>query len=184
MDQGSKGIEPRDITFAAAGIALLAVSAWVTVPLGPVPFTLQTMALAFLLVALKPKQALLSVVCYVVLGAVGLPVFSGMRGGVGVLFGPTGGFVLGFVLTAILAYLLRSRMRASAPLDVAVVALMIVCSYGVGWAWLAVSASMSPIAAFMAACAPFIVPDVLKCAAGIVLANAVRRAVPDLVAAK
>lgn len=176
----SGGLSTQDITFAAAGIALMAVSAWVTVPLGPVPFTLQTMALAFLVLALNPRQQLVAVLCYLLIGAVGLPVFSGMRGGVGVLFGPTGGFLLGFALAAVIAYVVRRNVGACLGRDVAIVVASIACSYGVGWAWLTVSASMSPAAAFMAACAPFVMPDALKCAAGVVLASAVRRAIPSL----
>ena len=178
--QESKGLTTRDITFAAVGIALLAVSAWVTVPLGPVPFTLQTMALAFVLVAMSPRQATIAVVLYLVLGGIGLPLFAGMKGGVAALFGPTGGFLVGFAVAAIVAWVVRRIASDTPARDVVICALMIVCSYTIGWAWLMTSTGMSAGAAFAAACAPFIVPDVVKCAAGIVLARAVRHAVPGL----
>lgn len=178
MEAGKRGLEPRDITFAAVGVALLSVSAWVTLPIGPVPFTLQTMALAFLLLALSPRQALVSVALYLALGGAGLPLFAGMRGGVAALFGPTGGFLVGFALAALAAWAARRALGASPARDALVCAAMIACSYGVGWAWLALSTGMSPQAAFAAACAPFIVPDVVKCAAGVALARAVRQALP------
>lgn len=66
------------------------MSAWVTVPLGPVPFTLQTFVLALLPQVMLTRDALFTVVVYLLLGAVGVPVFSGLQGGVGVLLGPTG----------------------------------------------------------------------------------------------
>ena len=175
-------LDTRDITFAGAGVALLAVSAWVSLALGPVPFTLQTMALAFVLCAMRPNQALASVLTYLVVGALGVPVFAGMRGGVGVLAGPSGGFLVGFAVAAALAVGVRRLVRSRGVSDVCVVVLMLVCSYGVGWAWLMASTGMGAAAAFASACAPFIVPDVMKCAAGIALARAVRRAVPSLVA--
>lgn len=179
-DDKKRGLAPQDITRAAAAVALLAVSAWVTVPLGPVPFTLQTMALTFVLVALPGREAVLAVVVYVLLGAVGAPVFSGMRGGVGVLFGPTGGFILGFVLAALVAALVRRSLDASPARDVLVAVLTIVCSHGVGVAWLATVGSMGLVPAFLAGSAPFLLLDVIKGAAGIVLARGVRHAVPGL----
>ena len=169
-DNKTRGLAPQDMTRAAAAVAMLAVSAWVTVPLGPVPFTLQTMALTFLLVALPGREAMLAVV----------PVFSGMRGGVGVLFGPTGGFILGFVLAALVAALVRRSLDASPARDVLVAVLTIVCSHGVGVAWLATVGSMGLVPAFLAGSAPFLLLDVIKGAAGIVLARCVRHAVPGL----
>ena len=176
----TSGLAPRDMTRAAAAVALLAVSAWVTVPLGPVPFTLQTMALTFVLVALPGREAVLAVAVYVLLGAIGAPVFSGMRGGVGVLFGPTGGFILGFVLAALAAAAVRRAMPASPVRDVLVAALAIACSHGVGVAWLATVGSLGLVPAFLAGSAPFLLLDAIKGAAGIVLARGVRHAVPGL----
>ena len=180
MDSPKPSLSTRDITFTAVGIALISVSAWVTVPIGPVPFTLQTMALAFVLVAMSPVQSTLAVMLYLVLGAAGLPLFSGMRGGVGVLLSPTGGFLIGFALAALAALVIRRVMDDSPARDVVVVVALIVCSYFFGWAWLMVSTGMSATAAFAAACLPFIVPDIIKCAVGITMARAVRRAVPNL----
>ena len=90
----------RSLAFVGLSIAIMAVSAWVTVPLGPVPFTLQMFALVFAIVVLTPRECIAAVTGYLLLGAVGLPVFSGMRGGIGVLAGPTGGFLWGYLLGA------------------------------------------------------------------------------------
>ena len=91
----------------------MAVSAWVTVPLGPVPFTLQMFAIVFAVAVLKPREAIAAMAGYLILGAVGLPVFSGMRGGLGILAGPTGGFLwgsfFGVAVAAPLLHALRSR---------------------------------------------------------------------------
>lgn len=177
MDE--RHLTTHDIAFAAAGVALLAVSAWVTVPIGPVPFTLQTMALAFLVAGLTPRRSLVAIVAYVLVGAVGLPVFSGMRGGIDVVLGPTGGFILGFVPAVALAGLVLSRSRGWAAKIVAG-AIVIVVSYALGWAWLMVSTGMDAGAAFAAACAPFIVPDIAKVAVGLGVAEAVTTALPQL----
>ena len=87
----------REVTRCAVSIALLAVSAWVSIPVGPVPVTLQTMVLALICTALTAREAVASVACYLLLGAVGLPLFSGMQGGLGVIAGPTGGYLWGFL---------------------------------------------------------------------------------------
>ena len=92
------GSRTRSIAFVALTVAITAVSAWVTVPLGPVPFTLQIFAVAFMVLVLQPKEAVAAITAYLVLGAVGVPVFSGMRGGNGVLAGATGGFLWGYLL--------------------------------------------------------------------------------------
>ena len=103
----------RSIAFVGLTIAVMAVSAWVTIPLGPVPFTLQMFAMAFAAVVLTPREAIAAIAGYLALGAVGVPVFSGMRGGIGVLAGPTGGFIWGFLFgiaaAALLLHVVRSR---------------------------------------------------------------------------
>ncbi|MDD2588745.1 MAG: biotin transporter BioY [Atopobiaceae bacterium] len=170
----------RDIAFSGVSIALLAVSAWVTVSFGPVPFTLQTMVVTFVALALSPRQAMLAICGYVVLGAIGLPVFSGMRGGIGVLAGPTGGSIVGFVVGVALALVIVKAGRTPVR-ELAAAGACLLASYAFGWAWLMYVGNLTPMAAFAAACAPFIIPDIIKGLVGIALARAVRAAIPGLV---
>ncbi len=88
----------KDIAFCGLFIALITVSAWVTVPIGPVPVTLQMFAIPLAICVLRPKIAVSAIYAYVLLGALGVPVFSGMRGGIGALLGPTGGFLWGYLI--------------------------------------------------------------------------------------
>ena len=100
---------------------------------------------------------------YVLLGGAGVPLFSGMRGGLGVLFGPTGGFILGFLLAAVLAAALRRLMPACGVVrDVATAVLAIACSHAVGVCWLATAGGYSLVAAFAAGSAPFIALDAIE----------------------
>ena len=101
----------RSVAYVGMTVALLAVSAWIALPLGPVPFTLQTFVLAFSLMVLRPGECLAALGAYLLLGAAGVPVFSGMRGGIGMILGATGGFLWGFLLGAVaaLAYCFRKR---------------------------------------------------------------------------
>lgn len=172
----------RSVVFCGLSVALMAVSAWITVPFGPVPFTLQTFVMVFVLLALQPREALASIGIYIAMGALGLPMFSAMRGGIGVLAGPTGGFIWGFLLGAVvaLAYL---RVAPGSPKErplvhdaVAAVIFLLVC-YVCGWVQLMLVANMGPAAAFLAAIAPFVIIDALKLAAAIAVARAVRAAI-------
>lgn len=119
--KGAKGAtrsRSASIAFVGLTIAIMAVSAWVTVPLGPVPFTLQMFALVFAIAVLSPGEALAAIAGYLALGAVGVPVFSGMRGGLGVLAGPTGGFLWGYLIGGALAVFMLWALRSRAGVGV------------------------------------------------------------------
>ena len=105
---GTRG-STRSIAFVALTIALMGVSAWVAIPFGPVMLTLQMFALMFALLALTPRECLAAIAGYLALGAVGLPMFSGMRGGIGMLLGPTGGYLWGYVVAAAVALAVLAR---------------------------------------------------------------------------
>lgn len=172
------------IAFCGLAIALLTVSAWVTVPFGPIPFTLQTMMLVFVITLFPPREALISVFGYLALGAVGVPVFSGMKGGLAAIVGPTGGFLAGFGLGALLAVALfklwrRPKGKAMRAVRAGAGALvLLLASYLCGWIQLMVLTGMGPVAAFAAGIAPFIVLDVIKLFVGVALAQTVESAVP------
>ena len=88
--------------------ALLCLCSWISIPAGAVSFTLQTFAVALALLTLGGKWGSCAVLVYLALGAVGLPVFSGFRGGIGTLLGPTGGYLFGFMLTSLLYWLVSA----------------------------------------------------------------------------
>lgn len=183
----------RSVVYCAAAIACMAVTAWVTVPIGPVPLSLAPLAVFFTLFALKPIDAFIAITGYVLLGALGLPVFTGFRGGLGAVFGPTGGFIMGDVIGAAIA-LLVARAIMKRPMltsgksislfgskvnqsffyrNLIVGIVFMVVLYLFGWMWLMVSGNLSAGAAFLAAVAPFVVPDFLKMVLAIFLAQAV-----------
>lgn len=90
----------RELTFTALMAVLIVVCSWLTIP-AAVPFTLQTFAVFFALELLGGKNGTFAVLVYLILGAVGLPVFSQFKGGIGALFDLTGGYILGFLLTGV-----------------------------------------------------------------------------------
>ncbi len=92
----------KDMVFIALSTTIMIVCAFITIPFY-VPFTMQTFALFTILGLLGTKRAFISVCLYLLLGAIGLPVFSGFKGGIGTLLGVTGGYLLGFLLTVIVS---------------------------------------------------------------------------------
>ncbi len=181
----AKGLSrTRSIAFVALAIAIMAVSAWVTVPIGPVPFTLQMFALVFAIVVLSPRECIVAVAGYLLLGAVGLPVFAGMRGGIGVLAGPTGGFLWGYLFGAaaasLLLWALRDRVvkgKGVVAVELAAGVLFTAISYVCGWAQFMPVMGVGPEAAFVTAIAPFIFIDAAKIVAAVMCARAVKAVV-------
>lgn len=90
----------KSLIYPAMGAGLIAILSQIIIPIGPVPFTLQTLAVGLIASLYPPKKAMASILLYLLLGAIGLPVFAGFSGGMASLFGPTAGFLWGFVLYA------------------------------------------------------------------------------------
>lgn len=173
----------RSLAFIALAVALIAVSAWVTIPIGPIPLTLQMFAITLAILVLAPKQAIAAIACYLLLGAIGVPVFSGMRGGIGVLAGPTGGFLIGYLFGVALASVVLAlfRRRGFDNLAVSILAGVIftLVAYLCGWAQYMIVAHVGAAASFAVTVAPFIVVDLVKIVAAAFVARAVVRAVPQ-----
>lgn len=177
----------RSVAFVGLSIALMAVSGWVSIPFGPVPFTLQTFVMVFAFLVLSPRECIAALTGYLALGAIGLPLFASMRGGIGVLAGPTGGFLWGFLLGAAVALMFLHVIRGGAQrqigkrrraigADLGAGFLFLVVTYLCGWAQLMAVAGLSPAAAFAAGVAPFVLIDAIKLVAAVITARAVRKA--------
>ena len=91
---------------------LIAVCAWISIPI-EIPFTMQTFGVFLALRLLKGKYGTLSILIYILLGAIGAPVFAGFSSGLGILLGPTGGYIIGFLFCGIIYMALASHMRSA-----------------------------------------------------------------------
>lgn len=129
-----KPLSVRELCYTAMGAALLTVCAWISIP-AAVPFTLQTFAVFLTAGLLGCKCGMLSVVVYLLLGAVGLPVFSGFRGGIGTLLGVTGGYLTGFLFTSLTVGLLTERFGCRLPVLIGSMVLGLLFCYGFGSLW-------------------------------------------------
>lgn len=169
------------IVYVAACAALMAICSWIQIPM-VVPFTLQTFAIFLAVGILGGKLGSLSVLVYIVLGAIGVPVFAGFSGGMGVLLGPTGGYIIGFIFSALVMWLIEKFFgRKIVALGVAMVVGLIVC-YAFGTAWFMVvyakQGNAIDLATALGWCViPFIIPDIVKIVAALSVSKALRKVV-------
>lgn len=171
-------IKPKSLVVAGLFAGIISVLAQISVPLpfSPVPVTGQTLGVFLAGAVLGSRLGALSVLVYLLLGACGLPVFAQGRAGAGVLLGPTGGYLAGFVLGAYLCGRILEKRQQAGYLTVA--GAMLAClavTYGAGAVWLATSLHLSPQRALWAGVIPFLPPDLLKLALAAALAVPVRR---------
>ena len=155
---------------------VIALCSWLSVP-SAVPFTMQTFAVFCALLLLGGRRGFLAVGLYILLGAFGLPVFSGFRGGIGVLLGPTGGYILGFLLSALLFWLLEGKLG---ELVLLIGGLGLCYLFGTLWFVHIYSSSGKEIgfgAALMLCVVPYLLPDAIKLLLAFVLARRVKKAV-------
>lgn len=177
-EQTMSNLRTRDLTLVALFTALMTVCAWISVPV-PAPFiqfTMQTFALFAALLALGGKRGTYTVTAYLLLGAVGAPVFSNFRGGLGVLLGTTGGYILGFIFTALLYWLLTAKLGESWPVRLTAGVLGMIVYYAFGTAWyLALTyqaGNPMGLLAVLGYCVfPFILPDLVKLGLAALLAR-------------
>ena len=178
---GHEGLHTKDAAMIAVCAAVMAVCSWISIP-AAVPFTMQTFGVFLAVGLLGGRNGTLAVLIYLLLGATGLPVFSGFTGGIGHLFGVTGGYIIGFVFSALVMWLMESLMgRSFKTLIISMIAGLIVC-YAFGTAWFIVvytrdTGSIGVMAALTWCVFPYIIPDVLK----IVLAAGLTRRLRPLI---
>lgn len=175
----SKRFSTRDLVYAAVFTALMAVCAWISIPT-TVPFTLQTLGVFLSVGLLGGRRGSLAVFVYLLLGAVGAPVFSGFNGGVGALVGTTGGYILGFLLCALTMWTVEAALGKSLPiLGLSMVLGLIVCyCFGTAWFLILYTQTTGPVSlgTVLGWCViPFIGPDLIKVALALVLSARLRR---------
>jgi biotin transport system substrate-specific component len=152
-----------DIVLVTAGAALTAVAAQLAIPLQPVPITMQTLAVLLVGSTLGASRGALSMVLYAALGLVGVPVYSDGTSGAAVLFGSTGGYIVGFIFAAALTGWLAQRNWDKKFLGAALSFLAgTVVTFVFGLAWLAVvtQASLEQVLAW--GLYPFIIGGIIK----------------------
>lgn len=168
-----KAFSSKDLTYMAMGAVLLVLCAWISIPLPAVPITLQTFGVFFVLAFLGGLRGSVSIVLYILLGIIGLPVFSGFTGGLGVLLNTTGGYIVGFILTGLVYLIFEKALSKAVPAEksyfwqIPALFIGLILCYLAGTLWFSdVYARQSGPIGFgtiLSWCViPFIIPDIMK----------------------
>ena len=157
-----------DLVLISVSAALIAVCSWISIPLGPVPFTLQTLGILAVMLTIGGRRGTIAVLVYLALGAVGAPVFAGFKG-------PTGGFLVGFIIAGLVYWLLEKlifKKLMNTPVKTWIFGMIsfvifeaVMYVVGVIWFMTVYAAQTGPVglATVMGWCViPFIIPDIVK----------------------
>ena len=169
----------KSLTVTAMFAALMCVLGPLSIPIGPIPFSLSVFTVYLSAYVLGSKRGTLAVLVYLLIGLLGLPVFSGFSGGPGKLFGPTGGYLIGFLPMAVLTGRIRELSDDVKIQSLGMLAALLAC-YLPGTAWLAYFAKMSFSEAAVVGMWPFIGWDVIKLILSVMAGQVLLKRVPYL----
>ena len=169
----------RDMTRCALLAVVLAVCAWISIPT-TVPFTLQTFGVFLALGLLGGRLGCRSILVYVLLGALGAPVFHGFTGGMGILLSGSGGYIVGFLLTGLIYWAVTACFGERPAVMAAAMALGLAAFYAFGTLWFmavyARTAGPIGLGAALGLCVfPFLIPDAVKLLLALALSRQLKR---------
>jgi len=164
----------RMVVLASLMAALTAVGAYIYVPIGPVPIILSTLFVILSGLLLGSRWGLTSMALYLLVGAIGLPVFAGGKGGFAHFMGPTGGYLFGYLLASWSTGFISERSRGRMILDILAVIIGSLALYALGVPWLKMVTQISWTKALMVGVLPFLIGDAIKASVVLILARSVR----------
>lgn len=171
-----------DMAYIAIFAVLMAICSWISIPMA-VPFTLQTFGVFMAVGVLGGKRGTLAVLIYILLGAVGVPVFAGFSGGIGVLLNTTGGYIVGFLFSALVMWGMETLWGKKPVVQIASMLVGLIVCYALGTIWFMVVYARNTgavgLGTVLGWCViPFMIPDLIKIALAFVLSRRLRNYVP------
>ena len=169
----------RDLVMTAFMSVIIAVCSWISIPIGTVPFTLQTFAVFLSMLVLGGKKGTFAVLVYIMLGAVGIPVFAEFTNGIGVILGTTGGYILGFIIIGLI-YMLAEKL-SDGNLIICIFSLVIglLLCYAFGTAWFikvySKTEEIDIVTALKWCVIPFIIPDIAKLGFAVLISGRIKK---------
>ena len=163
----------RDMVYIAVCAVLIAICSWISIP-ATVPFTLQTFGVFLTVALLGGKRGTLSVLIYLLLGIIGIPAFAGFSGGVGVIFGTTGGYIIGFLFSALIMWGMEKALGKKTWVLALSMVLGLLACYAFGTIWFIIvyaqtSGEIGVLTALGWCVFPFVIPDFIKIALAMLL---------------
>lgn len=177
----SNRFKTLDMVYIAMFAVIMAVCSWISIP-ATVPFTLQTFGVFLAVGVLGGKRGSLSVLIYLLLGAIGVPVFAGFSGGLTVILGSTGGYIAGFLFSALVMWMMEALLGKKNWVPALSMAVGLLVCYAFGTAWfMMVYAKNSGAIGLMTALGwcvfPYIIPDVIKIVLALVICRRLAKAI-------
>lgn len=177
--QANKKGKTYDMAYIAVFTVLIAICSWISIPMA-IPVTLQTFAVFLSVAVLGGKRGTTAVLIYILLGATGVPVFAGFTGGLGVILNTTGGYIIGFILTALIMWMMESTLGRKLWVQALSMVLGMAACYAAGTAWfmfvyMRETGSVGLTTVLGWCVIPFIIPDAVKIALALTLSNTLRR---------
>lgn len=169
----------REMTLAAVAAAIICICAPWKIPIGPIPITLATFAIYFVSAVLGWRRGTIATAVYILLGAVGLPVFSGFMGGIHIVAGVTGGYIIGYIPLALITGLFANMKKRWLTIPIGMI-LGTAALYTFGTAWYCLAAKSALLPAISMCVLPFVPLDLAKIVAATLLAGSVKPAVDKM----
>lgn len=167
-------IKTRTIAFVSLMTAVIIICSFIQIP-ATIPFTLQTMGIFLALKLLGGYRGTVSILTYILLGGIGLPVFSGFKGGISAITGPTGGYIVGFLLMGILYLCFEKHLNNKLKENLCLVAGLAICyAFGTLWFTYLMNGKFTLKSAFLTCVAPFIIFDLGKLILAEIIATRVK----------
>jgi len=164
----------RMTVYTSLFVALIAIGAFIAVPVGPVPIVLQNMFVLLAAIILGPVWGVTCVAIYLLIGLAGLPVFSAGGSGIGKLFGPTGGYLLGYLPCVFVTAAISKGLGKKMSSDIIAMVIGSLIVYAAGVSWLKVVTAMTFEKALAVGMIPFLPGDALKIIAAAFIARTLR----------
>lgn len=169
----------QNLTLTALMAAILCIMGPIVIPIGMVPMSLANMAIYLAIILLDKKKAVISTTIYLLIGLVGIPVFAGFSAGVGKLFGPTGGYLIGYLVLSFLggSFLENVKYQGKQKIGYQILALSMgtVGLYLFGTVWLMYQSRLNWITALSVGVVPFVVFDVIKILLAVSIGNSMKK---------
>lgn len=169
----------QDLVYIGIFAAIIAVCSWISIP-STVPFTLQTMGIFTTVGILGGRRGTLAVLIYILLGTIGVPVFAGFSGGIGVVLGTTGGYIVGFLFSALIMWGMEKIFGNGKWVVIISMFLGLIGCYAIGTIWFmgvyARNSGAIGLGTVLSWCViPFVIPDFVKIACSVFLSNRLKR---------
>ena len=174
-------LSTKDIAYVSIFAAVMAICSWISIPM-TIPVTLQTFGVFLSCMVLGGKRGTISICVFILLGAIGIPVFSGFTGGLGILLGTTGGYIVGFIFAGLVMWLFEKLFPNNdvSTIISMIVGLLVCYVFGTVWFMVIYAQSVGSVGLItvLGWCViPFVIPDTVKIVVAFLLGKRLQKAV-------